>query len=378
MAALSGLKVLDFTALLPGPFASLYLADLGAEVLRIEAVDRVDLVRLLPPAAHAWLHRGKRSIALNLKQAEAQAVVRDLVAGHDVLLEGFRPGVMARLGLDQASLRAINPRLIYASLTGFGQTGARAGRAGHDIGYLALSGLLSYGAEGRPPLLGAQLGDLAGGSQPAVIAILAALVERERTGLGQHLDISIRDNLLALNALAGAVSVSGGPVPRPADGILNGGSVYGFYETADQRYLALGALEPKFWQVLCTELGHPEWSGRGIGVDLQEQQELRRMLAEIFAGRTLAQWQSLFTGIDACIEPVLDVGEAYALAEAEGREVVWRGGSVPQPASPLVPEHGEILPAPVPGQHTGSVLAELGYASERIAALLATGAAVQG
>jgi alpha-methylacyl-CoA racemase len=204
--------VLDFSTLLPGPFASLLLADMGAEVLRIESPTRMDLLRVLPPhdrgvsASHAYLNRNKRSLALDLKQPEALEIVRQLVAEYDIVLEQFRPGVMERLGLGYEALKAINPKLIYVSITGYGQTGPYKDRAGHDINYLALSGVASYtGRQDSGPVpLGVQLADVGGGSLHAVVGLLAAVIARQHSGLGQYLDVSMTDCAFSLNAMAGA------------------------------------------------------------------------------------------------------------------------------------------------------------------------------
>ncbi|MAE22591.1 MAG: carnitine dehydratase, partial [Pseudomonas sp.] len=198
---LSSLKILDFSTLLPGPFASLLLADMGAEVLRVESPTRMDLIRVLPPhdggasTSHAYLNRNKRSIALDLKRPEAVEVVKRLVSEYDIVLEQFRPGVMDKLGVGYAALKAINPRLIYVSITGYGQSGPYRDRAGHDINYLALAGIASYtGRRDSGPLpLGVQLADLAGGSLHGVIGLLAAVVQRQATGVGQQVDVSITD-----------------------------------------------------------------------------------------------------------------------------------------------------------------------------------------
>ena len=206
---LTSLKVLDFSTLLPGPYASMMLADMGAEILRVESPSRLDLVRFLPPmdgdtsASHAFLNRGKRSLALDLKKEGAVDIIKALIKEYDVVLEQFRPGVMDRLGLGYAVLSELNPSLIYCSITGYGQTGPYKSRAGHDINYLALSGVSSYsGRKGeRPPPLGVQVADVAGGSHHAVMGILAAVINRQQTGKGQFVDVSMTDAAFAMNGL---------------------------------------------------------------------------------------------------------------------------------------------------------------------------------
>ena len=209
---LSSLKVLDFSTLLPGPFASLLLADMGAEVLRVESPTRMDLLRVLPPhdggvaASHAYLNRNKRGIALDLKQQAAVEVVKQLVLEYDIVLEQFRPGVMDKLGVGYEALKAINPKLIYVSITGYGQTGPYKDRAGHDINYLALSGIADQTGrlDSGPLPLGIQAADIAGGSLHGVMGLLAAVIQRQHTGQGQYVDISMTDCAFSLHAMAGA------------------------------------------------------------------------------------------------------------------------------------------------------------------------------
>src|SRR5690606_23099685 len=255
---LSSLKILDFSTLLPGPFASLLLADMGAEVLRIESPTRTDLVRVLPPhvdgvsASHAYLNRNKRCLALDLKKPEAVEVVRRLVQDYDILVEQFRPGVMNKLGLGYEALKAINPRLTYVSITGYGQTGPYKDRAGHDLNYLALSGLSSYtGRRDSGPLpLGMQVADIAGGSLHGVIGLLAAVIARQSTGQGQHVDISMTDCAFSLHAMAGAGFLAAGQEPDMENQALNGGSFYDYYRTCDVRWLSVGRLESQFIQLV--------------------------------------------------------------------------------------------------------------------------------
>ncbi|MFT7111188.1 MAG: alpha-methylacyl-CoA racemase, partial [Psychrobacter glaciei] len=222
---LSSLKVLDFSTLLPGPYATLMMADMGAQVLRIESPTRPDLVRALPPmdisghsAAHSYLNRNKKAMALDLKNPEALGIIHALIAEYDVVVEQFRPGVMARLGLDYPSLKKINPKLIYCSITGYGQTGPLKDRAGHDINYLALSGIADYSRRKnqKPVPQAVQIADIAGGSHHAVMGVLAAVIQRSQTGEGQHLDISMTDCAFSLNAMF-ASGMLGGEVEPLAE-----------------------------------------------------------------------------------------------------------------------------------------------------------------
>lgn len=342
-APLQGIKVLDFSPLLPGPFASRLLGDLGADVIRIESPGKPDLVQSMPPfqhgvsALHAYLNRNKRTVALDLKQPDDIAAAKALAQEADVVIEQFRPGVMARLGLDYAALSASNARLIYCSITGYGQDGPLRERAGHDIDYVALAGLAgsSGRTEGGPPALGFQPADVAGGSLHAVIGILAALRQRDLDGRGQHLDISMTDCAFHLNAIATVQALAGGAPPAPASGLLDGGSHYDYYRTADGRWLAVGSLEPKFLQALCAALGDADRAAR-FAVD---QAGAKQWLADRLAERSLAAWQTVFEGIDACVEPVLTIPEALASPLAQARQwcvdVESDGLVFRQPALPI-------------------------------------------
>ncbi|WP_166252227.1 CaiB/BaiF CoA transferase family protein [Marinobacter salicampi] len=327
---LSQLKVLDFTTLLPGPYATMMLADMGADVLRVEAPDRMDLTRVMPPhdggvsTAHAYLNRGKRSLGLDLKKDGSADIIKKLVADYDVVIEQFRPGVMGRLGIGYDVLKEINPQLIYCAITGYGQTGPYRNRAGHDINYLALAGVSSHSgrrASGPPPL-GIQVADVAGGSHHAVMGILAAMVHRQHSGEGQFVDISMTDAAFALNGMAGAACLGGGEEPAPESSLLNGGSFYDYYETADGRWLSVGSLEPQFCARLCEVLEIPELTSYGLSQKPAHQAELKAAIKKAVAGKTLAQWQQVMGEQDACVEPVLTVGESSRHPQMQAREMV--------------------------------------------------------
>ncbi|NSX09071.1 CoA transferase [Pseudomonas lini] len=382
LGPLASLKVLDFSTLLPGPFASLLLADMGAEVLRIESPTRMDLLRVLPPhdqgvsACHAYLNRNKRSLALDLKQPEALEVIKQLLQDHDIVLEQFRPGVMDRLGLGYEALKAINPRLIYVSITGYGQTGPYKDRAGHDINYLALAGLSSYTgrADSGPLPLGMQVADVAGGSLHGVIGLLAAVIARQQTGQGQHLDVSMTDCAFSLNAMAGAGYLACGVEPGREEQMLNGGSFYDYYRSRDGRWLSVGSLEPAFMQQLCTALGRPELAAQGLSPEPARQQALKEALKVEFEKYDFAELCELFAGVDACVEPVLSLGEAVRHPQLKARELVTEvprgdGSTQAQMACPL--KFSDGLPEPRHigaglGEHTDQVLGELGFSVERI------------
>ncbi|WP_017902136.1 CaiB/BaiF CoA transferase family protein [Pseudomonas asplenii] len=387
---LASLKILDFSTLLPGPFASLLLADMGAEVLRIESPTRQDLLRVLPPhdqgvaASHAYLNRNKRSLSLDLKQAEAVAIVHRLVLEYDILLEQFRPGVMDRLGLGYETLRRSNPRLIYVAISGYGQTGPYRDRAGHDINYLALSGLASYTgrAQGGPLPLAMQVADLAGGSLHGVVGLLAAVIARQQTGQGQYVDVSMTDCAFSLNALAGAGFLACGVEPGRERQVLNGGSFYDYYRSRDGRWFSVGSLEPNFMGALCGALARPELASHGLSPDPARQQWLKQQLQLEFEKYDYEALCGVFAGIDACVEPVLDLAEAVEHPQLKARGMVVQvpresGGSQAQMACPLKFSQG--LPEPryvggAVGEHNDQVLRELGYSDEQIVGLRRGGA----
>ncbi|NWC89653.1 CoA transferase [Pseudomonas reactans] len=378
---LASLKVLDFSTLLPGPFASLMLADMGAEVLRIESPTRLDLLRVLPPhdqgtsASHAYLNRNKRSLALDLKQADALEIVQALVKDYDILLEQFRPGVMERLGLGYEALKAINPRLIYVSITGYGQTGPYKDRAGHDINYLALAGVASYtGRQDSGPLpLGVQVADVGGGSLHAVVGLLAAVIARQQSGVGQYLDVSMTDCSFSLNAMAGAGYLACGVEPERESHVLNGGSFYDYYRSRDGRWMSVGSLEPGFMQQLCAALGRPELAALGLSPQLKVALQVE------FEKRSFDELCALFAGVDACVEPVLSLSEAVEHPQLKARQLVSQvprgdGSTQAQLACPLKFSQG--LPAPrhigaAMGANSDEVLAELGLSPQRISELRA-------
>ncbi len=316
--ALKGLKVLDFSTLLPGPFATLYLADLGAEVIHIESPTRPDLVRLFPPYAngqatsHSYLNRNKQSITLDLKDPASIEQVKQKISEFDIVVEQFRPGVMQRLGLDYQTLAEINPRLIYCSITGYGQTGSYKDKAGHDINYIALSGIAGHCGrqDSGPPPMGIQIADVAGGSLHAVIGILAAVVERQNSGLGQYIDISMTDCVVGLNNMAAAASLAGGQQQQRESEQLNGGTFYDYYETADARYLSIGSLEPQFMTGLASALELPILLQKGASFDTEDRQMVKQAIRDKIKSKNLAEWNQLFEQLDVCVEPVLSLDEA--------------------------------------------------------------------
>jgi crotonobetainyl-CoA:carnitine CoA-transferase CaiB-like acyl-CoA transferase len=267
------------------------------------------------------LNRNKQSITLDLKSPESIQLIHDKIAEFDIVLEQFRPGVMQRLGLDYASLAKINPRLIYCSITGYGQTGDYQQRAGHDINYLALSGIAGHSGRqaGGPPPLGIQVADVAGGSLHALVAILSAVIERQRSGLGQYIDISMTDCAATLNNMA-ASAVLAAQVPQYAEqSYLNGGTYYDYYETADGRYLSVGSLEPQFMQGLAQILNLPILLEKGASLDPQERLQVKHAIQDKIKTQSFATWQQVFAQYDVCVEPVFTLDEALHSPLAQQR-----------------------------------------------------------
>lgn len=343
---LSGLKILDFSTLLPGPYATQILADMGAEVLRIESSVRVDSVRKMVPqvngtsAAHLSLNRNKKSLAIDLKSDAAFGIIEKLLQEFDIVIEQFRPGVMDRLGLSYQTLSQNNPELIYCSLTGYGQTACNRDRAGHDINYLALSGLASYSGSRKsgPVLSGTQIADIAGGSHQAVMSILAAVIARQSSGLGQHLDVSICDATFSLNSLFGSGALVNGQSPRLESNFLNGGGFYNYYQTSDSRSISVGSLEPKFAKIFFETIGCKNW--QAMLKRPEGEQQLKNQIKSLIAKNTFVFWKDKFSRLDACVEPVLNFSEAAEQPMFEQREMLIEvsldnGETVTQIAPPV-------------------------------------------
>lgn len=383
---LAGIRILDLTRLLPGPFASLVLADLGADVVKVEDPQGGgDWLRWLPPLAgeqsgayHA-LNRNKRSIALDLKRPEGVAAFLRLAARADAVLESFRPGVVDRLGIGYEALRARSPGIVLCSISGYGQDGPYAQRAGHDLDYCAISGALAANGPPEAPLpIGVQVADVAGGAWPAVAGILAALIRARSGGGGAHVDVSMTEGALAMLTLPLAMGwARGATVPR-GRGMLDGGEAcYGVYRTREGRFVALGALEPKFFGAFCAAVGRPELAH----LQQSEGAGLRRELEAIFAGRTRDEWTAFAAEHDVCLAPVLEGDEPRADPQLAARgafvevETPWEGRALPGVASP-VRLRGEPAPrraAPRLGEHGEAVLSEAGFAAAEIAALRTAG-----
>jgi len=357
VSPLAGLVALDFTQLLPGPYCTRLLADLGARVVKVEPPWGEDL-RTRPPllpdgqsAGYVALNRGKETVTLDLRSPEGRAAAIELARSCDALIEGFRPGVMDRLGLGFEAVKALNPRVVYCALTGYGQDGPYAQRAGHDVNYLGLAGALGLGGtpDGSPLLPAVQVADIGGGSLMAALSIVAALLGRQRGTLQEavFLDVSMVDGVASWQGPAVASAFAGDRMPTRGDGLLTGGTpCYGIYETADGRYMALGALEPKFWATFCAVADRPEWAER------QHESPPDRLAADLralFRGRTRAEWVEVIGEADACCTPILDWDEVWADPHVRARglltspldglrtvrhPVLWNGeapGPIPHP-----------------------------------------------
>lgn len=366
-APLEGVRVLDFTALLPGAICTQYLADLGAEVIKIEPPGHGDAARgpkgTPPGGIFHVTNRNKKSCAVDLKSPEGLSRVRALVAGAQVMVEGFRPGVMARLGLGWDEARALNPALIYCSITGYGQHGPLADKAGHDINYQAYGGTAGQNVidASRPSPGAVPLADLGGGALTSAIGILAALYDAQRTGEGRHVDIAMADAAMALNVAAlSSKMMFGGHDPVPGRDILSGGlPCYTTYHTADGRFLAVGALEPKFWQAFCTAIDRPDLIARGWDSGPSRDEAVAE-IAKVIAERPLDDWMALFADFDACVAPVLTLEESLRHANARAREMVVEvsggGATTTQYALPIRMTGFDFavrLPPPALGEHDG-------------------------
>jgi crotonobetainyl-CoA:carnitine CoA-transferase CaiB-like acyl-CoA transferase len=366
---LAGVRVLDLTRHAPGPYATLLLADLGAAVLKLEQPGG-DPTRAMPPGgageAFAALNRGKRSIVLDLKRPGALQAARRLLEHMDVLVEGFRPGVLDRLGLGHQQLLADFPRLVLCAISGFGQDGPDRLRAGHDLGYQARAGLLGLGGrDGAPAIPGGQVADI-GGAWVAVTGILAALLERGRTGRGRLVDVALAEAATSFLQLDLSAAARGAPLPVAGQGSLDGGlPSYGLYRTADGRWLAVAALEPHFFAELCERLGLPDLTAEAYGGG-EPAERVRRMLVQTFASASLATWEERLSGLDACVEPVRRVDEVLVDPQFQARGLFPGGGLLATPlrlAPPL--DH----PAPGLGEHTRQVLTEAGLTPAELDAL---------
>jgi crotonobetainyl-CoA:carnitine CoA-transferase CaiB-like acyl-CoA transferase len=386
---LSDIRVLDLTRLLPGPMCGLHLADMGADVIKIEDPGAGDYARHRQADDEAGVapifglvNRNKRGLKLDLKQAEGVQAFMDLAARSHVIIEGFRPGVMTRLGIDFPRVRERNPAIVYCAISGYGQDGPLRDVAGHDINYCGYAGVLHQsGAKGGPAsLLNFQIADLLGGTLSAAMGILAALVDAQRSGNGRYVDVSMTDCTLAHSVAAFArVNAEGEARPRGADALSGGLPCYGVYETSDGEYMALGALEEKFWRAFCEAVGRADLAEHHM-VSGEVADRVRAEVAAIFRSASREEWIERLSGVDCCASPVLSPAEArrhpHLIARGMVVDADSAGTDTDQLAFPLHMSEfafGVERPAPGHGEHSREILAEIGYDQGRIEALEAKG-----
>lgn len=386
-APLANITVLDFSRLLPGPYATMLMVQLGARVIKVEEPGRGDYVRVFPPLEdgvsykYRWLNRGKESVAIDLKTAAGQQLAARLAASCDVLVEGFRPGVMARLGLDYDRLAGTNPGLIYCSITGYGQTGPYRDRVGHDFNYAATAGVFSMaGRADQPPMpAGVQIGDLGGGAMMALTSVLAALVQRGQTGRGQVLDVSMLDGLVSWLSYNVADYFATGQQPAAGERQLGGDfACYRGYRTRDGKYLAVAAVENHFWGNLCEALGQPGYTALQY-VPHPRQQEVIDWLEGTFAQRDRDEWLQALSGLETCVTAVNSLADVVQDEQVQARGLFRHAADGAPWVRFPVPMEG-LEEAPVQqmradnrafelGANTVQVLREFGYTVEEIEAL---------
>ena len=379
---LQGIRILDLTRLYPGPLGTMMLADMGADVIKIEDVNAPDYMRFYPPyiksesAGFVAVNRSKRSLALNLKTPKGVGLFLSLVKTADIVIEQFRPGVLDEMGIGYNQARQVKENIIYVSITGYGQYGPYAKDAGHDINYIGYAGILSSaGSRETGPLLpGPQLADVAGGAYMSMIACLCALWAREKTGKGQLVDVSMLDCVLPLITLqmahyqATTMNLAPGELP------LSGGlACYGVYSCADGKYIAVGILESKFWKIFCEMAGHNEWIEKHLVMG-EEAETMRREIAALFRTKTRDEWAAAAKKLDICITPVLELSEVEKDPHLQARQMVCEQA---HPVCGAIREIGVPLkfsetrprpcgPSPTLGQDTLSILEEIGYTREEI------------
>lgn len=369
---LDGIRVLDLSRLLPGPLCAQHLADLGAQVIKIEDPKVGDYIR---PAIRRLANRGKEGLTLDLKSDAGRGIFFELLAQADVVLESFRPGVMARLGLGYDVLCGRRPSIVHCAISGYGQSGPRRSAAGHDINYLALSGVLDQtGRAGEPPVIpGFLVSDILGGTLTAAMGILAALIDARATGHGRFVDVSMADAVMAHCVLPAAELNEAGAVHVRGRGTHTGGAPrYNVYAARDGRYLAVGAQEKKFWDVLCEALGLPELKDQHQPTDSEAAARVSVRLAQAFARRSAAEWHAILGPLDCCVSPVLTCEEALADPGFAARGTVHNAGGTVALGLPLAMSDYSCpveRASPERGEHSAAILQRLGYGVAEIDAL---------
>jgi crotonobetainyl-CoA:carnitine CoA-transferase CaiB-like acyl-CoA transferase len=389
--ALDGIRILDLSRLLPGPYCTQLLGDLGAEVIKIEEPKKGDYARFNNEniAGHGamflMVNRNKKSVSLNLKNPEAVRIFHKLAKTADVVLEGFRPGVVERLGIDYQTISKYNPGIVYCSLTGYGQEGPYKDLPGHDVNYLGFAGATSLTGERgeKPTVVGLQIADLGGGALMAAFGITAALIARQKTGKGQFVDVSMLDGAASLASPMFGSLFATGKNPKAGEQRLNGGwPCYGIYETKDGKYVTLGALEDKFWKNFCRLTGREDLADDEWKTDPSVRDEVEKELEKMFLSRNQDEWLNLLKEEDVCFGPVNSIEEACNDPQLKARNMFCEidhpeAGTIKQVSHPIkFSETPARVAAPPPllGQHTHELLCELGYSDEDISALETEGA----
>lgn len=379
---LEGIRVIDYTRLYPGPFGTQLLGDLGAEVIKLEDKNSPDYIRFFPPtfnkesAGYMAVNRNKKSFALDMRSDAGKKLFFGLVKKSDVVVEQYRPGVMDKMGLGYDKAKEVNPKIIYCSITGFGQTGPYAQVPGHDMNYMGLAGISDIigPKDGEPIIPGIQVADVAGGGLMSVIGVLSALIARERTGKGQEVDVSMFDGILPFMGMIYANYLAGGGLPERGNTFLSGGLVcYNIYRTKDDRFITLGALEHKFWKRVCELIERPEW------IDMQyiqgeEKEEIQRELTEIILEKTRDEWVGIFRGEESMTEAILTIDEVEKDPHALARDMIVEmehptEGKVKAIGIPIKfsdTEAKDINPPPILGEHNEEILRLIGISDDEI------------